>query len=573
VIIFKQITYKNILSTGNVPNVVYLNKYKSTLISGPNGSGKSTILCALTFVLFGKPFRDITKPQLINSINKSNLLVEIVFEVNGHEYIVKRGIKPNIFEILCDGQLINQDANSRDYQKVLEQQILKLNFKTFTQVAVIGSATFVPFMQLKNIQRREVIEDILDIKVFSVMNQLLKEKQLSIRDQLNQIETNINICKTSINMQKKVIDLMETNHQTQIDGLQNKIKNNNTEIEESQNTIQHLSEEVGDLEKNSDTVDIDKAVLLANKMKVKVATNIKSYQKNMDFFLTNSSCPTCNQIIKEEYKKEVVAEINEKINKHQTNLEGVETALGKMERRLQNAQKYANKLRDISIEISTITHKIVILSQQNVDLLQEIEKAGQENDNLIEERNKLAELKDNVLKYIADKGSLYLTKQIHDVSNILLKDNGIKTAIIREYLPVMNKLINKYLNALDFYVNFELDESFQEILKSRNRDEFTYSSFSEGEKMKINLSILFAWRQIAKMKNSVSTNLLIMDECFDASLDTNSAELLVALLGETLQNTNLFVVSHREAVSGAVFDNNLRLVKKGDFSVLSAFKE
>lgn len=572
-LIFEEVSYKNFLSTGNVPNVIYLNKYNSTLITGKNGEGKSTILCALTFGLFGKPFRNVSKPQLVNSINKKNCLVEVKFTINGHRYLVRRGIKPNIFEIFCDDNPIIQDAAVRDYQKVLEQQILKLNYKTFTQVVILGAATFVPFMQLPAMQRREVIEDILDIRIFSFMNQLLKKKVEEVKEQMTKVDNDILACKTKISSQRKLIKVLETNRQLLIDNIESKIQTNNDQIEEAQEQLKLVNQSIEEIKYKAASEQISDAVNSANKMKVKLTTNLNTCQHTVNFFQNNTTCPTCSQEIIEEYKDRVLNDIDQKIAQHREKLDQVNQALTKFEKKLREAEKYADKLRDFTIEISTISNKINLLTSQNAELRKEMQKVDPNLGNLLEEQRKLEQLDDEALNFILKKNELLENRQLHDIASSLLKDTGIKTAIIREYLPVMNKLINKYLSAMDFFVKFELDESFQEVIKSRNRDIFTYESFSEGEKQKIDLALMFAWRQIAKMKNSVNTNLLIMDEIFDSSLDSTSSEMLLTLLDGALQDTNIFIISHREAVAGANFQNVIRMKKTGDFSILVASKD
>lgn len=567
-IVFKRITYRNFLSTGNVPNTIELNNHASTLITGRNGEGKSTILCALTFALFGKPFRNVTKGQLVNSINGKNCLVEIEFTANGREYTVKRGIKPNVFEIWCDGEMINQDAALKDYQKVLEQQILKLNYKTFTQVVILGSATFVPFMQLPSTQRREVIEDILDIKVFSLMNSILKDKTAAVKEEIQSIENSIVNHKTKIASQKKLIEVLETNRQTLIAGIQSKIDANNIQIEASQKQIESITSSMEQMRSKADSTKVKEALAAANKMKMKIGTNLDTCNHTVEFFNDNATCPTCTQHIAEEHKEKVLADVTKKIEEHQSKLEQVEAALEKLDAQYEKANKYADQLRDFSIEISTLTNQIQMLSNQNQQMHKEIEQTTADAVNLTEEKTKMKELAEGAIELVTKKSEMLDTRQLHDVASALLKDTGIKTAIIREYLPVMNKLINKYLSAMDFFVKFELDESFQEVIKSRGRDAFTYESFSEGEKRRLDLAILFTWRQIAKMKNSVNTNLMILDEILDGALDGAGIDYFLSIMNQFGEQTNIFVISHREIVDK--FDIVIKVQKKNDFTVISA---
>jgi DNA repair exonuclease SbcCD ATPase subunit len=567
-LLFKKISWCNFLSTGNVPNTIDLNKHSSTLITGKNGEGKSTVLCALTFALFGKPFRNINKGQLVNSINGKNCLVEVVFSTNGSEYTVKRGIKPNIFEIHCDGQLINQDAALKDYQKVLEQQILKLNYKTFTQVVILGSATFVPFMQLPSTQRRDVIEDILDIKVFSLMNSLLKDKLIAVKDQIQQIENNIASHKNKIAAQKKLIEVLESNRQSVITGIQSKIDANNVQINIATERIAELNVAMDQIRKKADSSELLSAMSSADKMKFKLSTSIDSCNHTMQFFNKNTTCPTCSQEIGDQHKLKVLNEITDKIAVHQSKLDQVETALIKLNNRLERANGYANQLQDYSLEISTLSNSIRILSDQNKEMRGEIDKTSTDDISLSEEKLKMKELAEDAINLVTQKSNLLDTRQLHDVASILLKDTGIKTAIIREYLPVMNKLINKYLSAMDFFVKFELDESFQEVIKSRGRDAFTYDSFSEGEKRRLDLAVLFTWRQIAKMKNSVNTNLMVLDEILDGALDGAGIDYFLSTMNQFGEHTNVFVISHRDVADK--FDHVIRVEKKNDFSVISS---
>lgn len=569
-IIFKRITYRNFLSTGNVANTIELNKHPSTLIAGKNGEGKSTILCALTFALFGKPFRNINKGQLVNSINGKNCLVEIDFETNGKDYTVKRGIKPNVFEIWCEGEMINQDAALKDYQKALEQQILKLNYKTFTQVVILGSATFVPFMQLSSVQRREVIEDILDIKVFSLMNTILKDKASSVKDHIQRVENDIVNHKKMIASQKKLIEVLESNRQNLIDGIQSKIDANNEQIKSTQDKIKEVSSSMESLRSKADTSEVTKALAAANKMKFKIGSTLDTCNHTVEFFTENATCPTCSQNIAEEHKEGVLSDINKKIKEHQAKLEQVESALTKLDKQLDKANKYADQLRDYSIEISTLTSRINMFTSSNQELQKEIEETSADVVNLTEEKTRMKQLAEEAINLVNTKSNLLDERQLHEVASALLKDTGIKTAIIREYLPVMNKLINKYLSAMDFFVKFELDESFQEVIKSRGRDAFTYASFSEGEKRRLDLAILFTWRQIAKMKNSVNTNLMILDEILDGALDGAGIDYFLSIMNQFGDQTNIFVISHKVDQMVDRFDHVIRVEKKNDFSVISS---
>ncbi len=569
-LIFKKITWRNFLSTGNVPNTIDLNAHQSTLITGRNGEGKSTILCALTFSLFGKPFRNINKNQLINSINKKNCVVEIEFSINGHDYKVIRGIKPNIFEIHCDGQLINQDAAAKDYQKVLEQQILKLNYKTFTQVVILGSATFVPFMQLPAAQRREVIEDILDIKIFSLMNVLLKDKAASVKDQITTIESRIQTQRTKIEAQKKLIEALVSSKDEIVAGLQQKINDNNEQIQTAQDQITSINASIA---KHSGVEDkqaeISGAITKASRMEVRIASSIETCNHNVQFFNDNVTCPTCSQHIAEYHKAIVLADLDAKIAEHNTKLVEVTGVLAKLNAQLDKANATLNAIRDKSIEISTLTSAITMLTNQNTKMQAEIDATHADSGNINEEKLKLRDMAEDAIKQVEHKGILLEQKNLQEVASLLLRDTGIKTAIIREYLPVMNKLINKYLGAMDFYVHFELDESFSEVIKSRNRDAFTYDSFSEGEKRRLDLAILFTWRQIAKMKNSVNTNIMILDEILDGALDAGGIDFFLNIMNQFGEQTNVFVISHKVDQMIDRFDHVVRVEKKNEFSVIT----
>lgn len=569
-IIFKSISFKNFLSTGNTTNTVLLNKSPTTLIIGKNGEGKSTILDALCFSLFGKPFRNINKNQLINSINGKGTLVTVEFSVNSKEYIIKRGIKPNLFEIWCNGELINQNAATKDYQKALEQQILRLNYKTFTQVVILGSASFVPFMQLPSSQRREVIEDILDIRIFSTMNQILKEKSNATKQAIADIEASVKIAKGKVESQNTIIRTITEAKSESIKSLVDKIGANDSTITEAQESIDILSTEIETLRtkasKKSEINDqIEKAKTIRNKLSAKVET----CEHHTEFFNDNHVCPSCSQDIAEEYKQKILIDLNSKLQEHVSKVDELDSILSKLNVQLTGINDLLDKLSDKNIEVSTQNSTITLLNKQNKTLQTEIETIKNDTTNADEEKRKLKELAQEAMEQIKQKTALAEQRNLEDIASQLLKDTGIKTAIIREYLPVMNKLINKYLAAMDAYIHFELDESFNEIVKSRHRDDFTYSSFSEGEKQKIDLAILFTWRQIAKMKNSVNTNLLIMDEIFDSSLDAQGTEMLMNLLGQVTVDTNVFVISHKGDQLFDKFHSVIKFEKRNDYSVIA----
>jgi len=568
-IVFKKLSWKNFLSTGNQPNTVLLNKSTTTLIIGKNGEGKSTILDALCFALFGKPFRNINKSQMINSINGKNALVEIEFSIGKKEYKIIRGIKPNVFEIWLDGEMVNQDAASRDYQKILEQQILRLNYKTFTQVVILGSASFVPFMQLTNAQRREVIEDILDIKIFSTMNQLLKEKQNATKDEIVRVESEITLAKQRVDSQNAIIKTLSTAKEESINAILAKIANNEETIRTTNILVSNLSTEITDLrEKISTRDELDSDIERAKHLRSKLSSKIEECENNKVFFDENHVCPSCTQEITEDHKVKVLGEIHNRIAEDNKKVKELESALSKLQTQLQQVTEVTVQIAEKTIELSTHNSAITILNRQNAEMHTEIETSKTDSTNINEEKQKLKQLAQEALANITRKNELDSEKELFDVSGILLRDTGIKTAIIREYLPVMNKLINQYLNQMDSYIHFELDESFNETIKSRFRDEFTYASFSEGEKMRIDLAILFTWRQIAKLKNSVNTNLLMLDEIFDSSLDVNGTDYFLNLMNTLGEHSSVFVISHKGDQLFDKFRSVIKFEKRNDFSVI-----
>ena len=566
---FQNLSWKNFLSTGNQPNSLILNKSTTTLIIGKNGEGKSTCLDALCFGLFGKPFRDIKKNQLINSINGKNCIVTVEFEVNSRQYKVIRGIKPNIFEIWLDDELLNQDAAARDYQKILEQQILRLNYKTFTQVVILGSASFVPFMQLASGQRREVIEDILDIRIFSTMNTLLKEKQNAVKEEITRVEGELSIAKAKVESQQAIIRTISEAKSETIKSLQTKIDANLCQINIEEHSSVQLIAELTELKTKIACEDqITESVEEAKHIRSKLSSKIEECTHTKEFFETNDSCPQCSQHINEVHRETVLGEIRNKLEEDLQKVDTLEQNLAKLNGKLSEIYGHVKEISAKNILLSTHNSAISILNKQNISLASEIQNSKFDTHNIDEEKVKLKELAQEALNNINRKAELDSEKELHDVAGTLLKDTGIKTAIIREYLPVMNKLINQYLNQMDSYIHFELDEAFNETIKSRFRDEFTYASFSEGEKMRIDLAILFTWRQIAKLKNSVNTNLLMLDEIFDSSLDNNGTDYFLNLMNTLGENSNVFVISHKGDQLFDKFRSVIKFEKRNDFSVI-----
>ena len=564
---FSVLRYKNILSTGNTFTEIKLNASNNTLIVGNNGAGKSTMLDALCFALFGKPFRKINKPNLLNSINLSDGLVEVEFSIGTKYYRVVRGIKPNIFEIYCNDILINQDAKAKDYQEYLEKVILKLNFKSFTQVVILGSASFVPFMQLSAADRRSIIEDLLDIQIFSSMNNLVKEKISNIKDATTSNKYELNLTSEKIKLQKQNIDEHKKHNDEEI-------KRKLEEIATSQLQNERLSADVVIIQKHidilqqkiADKLSVESKSKKMIQMESKLEASIKKIDKDIAFYEQNDDCPTCRQILDLDFK---TTQVNDKITKRGQIHKGVteiSTEITRLNARLveiQNINKnitgHNNELIKHNSTINAVNQYISKINKEIADLSTRKESIEHENENLI--------LLVNQLKTIMEEQEkLSNEKQYYEYASNLLKDTGIKTRIIKQYLPVMNKLINKYLSSMDFFVNFNIDENFDETIKSRHRDDFKYSNFSEGEKQKIDLSLLLTWRQVAKLKNSTNTNLLILDEIFDSSLDESSMENLFKIFDEFDTDTNLFVISHRGDQLFDRFRSVIKFEKQGNFS-------
>ena len=566
-IVFKSVQWKNFLSTGNTPNKVNLNSHASTLIVGKNGEGKSTILDALCFGLFGKPFRNIKKNQLVNSINGKNCVVEVELTISNSHYKIIRGAKPNIFDIFLNGDLVNQDAAVKDYQKVLEQQILKLNYKTFTQVVILGSASFVPFMQLPAGQRREVIEDILDIRVFSLMNNLLKEKITETKNEMSELDNKLKLITEKAKAQQKIIDSLTDTKNQSIKTLQDKIQSNKDTITEKSELASNLISQISDLQKdiqNKESIlnDIEKCKSNLSKFNQKDST----IDESIEFFSNNEVCPSCEQGIKHDHKETIIQKLNKSKQEHATKSDLLNEALNKLNGQLEKITQINEEITDLNITLSTENNAITMLSKLNGELEQEIQELNSNQGDINVEKSTLKAYAKEALKLNGIKMDISKKRNVQDIASILLRDTGIKTQIIKEYLPAMNKLINMYLSAMDFFVKFELDENFNEVIKSRFRDEFTYESFSEGEKMRIDLAILFTWRQIAKMKNSVNTNLLLLDEIFDSSLDVAGTDYFLSVMDKLGENNNIFVISHKGDVLLDKFQNNIRFEKTNDFS-------
>ncbi len=562
---FKSIKWKNFLSTGNNFTNIILDRQKSTLIIGENGSGKSTILDALCFALFGKPFRVISKSQLVNTVNGTDTIVEIEFKIGTKEWRILRGIKPNKFEIYCDDVMINQEANSRDYQKFLEQQVLKLNYRSFTQVVILGNAAFTPFMQLRSVHRREVVEEILDIKIFSLMNMLLKTKLKDLTDEAKDLDYQFNIAVEKIALQENYIKDIKEDKDSLIEDKNETLHLNNTAIGERSTESKTLEQQITELKTQiQDEVKIESKLKKLRDVRSTLTEKHKQLTKELKFFTDKDNCPTCHQDIDTQHKQQMVDERNNKVNEIS---EGATKLKSEIDKVKQQAKQVSEALKDIQSKEAKragLLSSILELEKYNNKLNEDIKKY-QEGKVSKKDEEKLQQMK-NECKGVEAKRSETKEEMIYiHTAREMLNDTGIKTKIIKQYLPIMNQLINKYLMSMDFYVNFQLDENFNETIKSRFRDTFNYASFSEGEKMRIDLALLFTWRAIAKMKNSTNTNLLILDEIFDSSLDTTGTDEFLRILN-TLEGENTFVISHKGDQLADKFRNSIRFEKTQNFS-------
>lgn len=565
-IVFKTLRWKNLLSTGNTFTEVSLNTHNNTLIVGDNGAGKSTILDALSFALFGKPFRKVNKGQLINSINNKGLLVECEFVVGSKNYLVKRGSKPTVFEIYMDGVLINADAASSDYQDVLDKQILKINHKSFSQIVVLGSASFIPFMQLAAAARREVIEDLLDIQIFTTMNTLLKEKISQNKNDIVDVTYKIQGVEEKIEMESSHINEIQQSQESVVKQKTEQISFYKKMVHDVEVSTSSLLQEISQLSETiSDQPKVqsryEKVTHLARQINVRAAL----IEKDAEFFANNHDCPTCRQGILGDHKTTVVERANKQLAEIEEGKVKLTEEITRLSQRLADIastlELIASKQQQVNTNQIQSSAWVNFISNIELELnnIEQATKADTNKDRLKELKASLSALKDTLKQLVEDK-------QILDVAGILLKDAGIKTKIIRQYIPVINKLINKYLAAMDFFVNFELNENFEETIKSRFRDEFSYASFSEGEKSRIDLALLFAWRSIAKLRNSASTNLLILDEVFDGSLDSQGNEELLKILQAITEGNNVFVISHKTDVYLDKFERVLKFEKQKNFS-------
>ena len=569
-IIFESIRWKNFLSTGDQWTEIDLNEYSSTLIVGTNGAGKSTMLDALCFGLFNKPFRKINRGQLVNSINEKSTKVEVCFSIGKDEYRVFRGIKPNVFELYKNNKLVDQDAAAKDTQKYLEQSVLKLNFKSFTQVVILGSSTFVPFMQLPAAHRREVIEDLLDINIFSNMNQLLKDRVRTAQSQSNDCTHLLNIAEERVESQERLINSLAQVNTSRQQEKEDKIKTNLESIESVKAEKEKYELQLIKEESNLVGVDNHKELLISlRQTQSDTNSELKSAAKELKFFKTHDECPTCSQEIEKAFKNAVIGGLEGKGKKLTKEMKSLTEQINDTVTVIEQMDAISKQCFETRNKITRSDREIVRLEFENLNLKDELLKLQTDTPNMDKEKESLVSFQNDLETTKTDCGKISQTLDEYRVVSNLLKDSGIKSQIIKKYVPIFNNLINKYLHSMDFFVNFTLDEEFGEVIKSRFRDEFSYSSFSEGEKQKIDLALLFTWREVARMKNSVATNLLILDEVFDSSLDASATGELLSILRSLGNDANVFVISHKGDILVDKFLRTIKFEKVNDFSKMS----
>ena len=568
-ILFKNVRYKNFLSSGNVFTDIQLDRAKTTLITGENGAGKSTMLDAITFGLFGKPFRKINKPQLVNSINEKACVVEVVFMIGKKSILVRRGIKPNIFEIEVDGQQLQQDANIRDFQEYLEKQILKLNYKSFTQIIILGNSSFVPFMQLKAQDRRAIIEDLLDIQIFSNMGNILKTYSAENKLKLDENRSSKNLIENKINLKEDYIIQLKNKTKNLVSKFEKDINKNLSqkefilkEMAEANKVVEELLGQVEDAkqiaEKHDKLTEYQRSIL----------RNVDSEQKSISFFESNDDCPTCKQDIDHAFKHKEISEKQEKIKKYENAIEEIDKQLGDVRARLSAIQQIQENIQSKQTQTQSLNNSINAIDQYIEKIQKQIEDIQADTGDIKAEKKQLKDFEKELEDVDVRRSELVVESEVYNVAKNILKDEGIKARIVKQYLPIMNKLINKYLTQMNFFISFNLDENFNEEIKSRFRDDFTYDSFSEGEKMRIDLALLFTWRAIAKLKNSVNTNLLILDEVFDSSLDGEGTDEFMKIVNEQGSSTNVFVISHKGDTLYDKFRVHMRFKKHKNFSII-----
>ena len=565
-ITFKNLKYRNFLSSGQHWTDINFQEYNTNLVIGTNGSGKSTMLDALTFALFNKPFRKINKSQLINTTNEKDTLVEVEFSVNSRDYLVRRGIKPNIFDIEVNGEALHRQADDRSNQKILEENILKVNYKSFTQIVILGSSTFVPFMQLTGSNRREVIEDLLDIRIFSTMNNLMREKMREQRDSLKTLTLRKDNIQDKMVMQKNFMAELDAQRQTGIKASNKKIKEYTLEVDNLLESNEIKTVDVSELIKKQENVTgAGKKLKKLNTLKGKLSNKVTTITKEHKFFSDNTVCPTCTQSINEEFRIDRINDVQSKAKELQSGYKELENAIQKEEEREHQFTQLSQEISTLNNDISQNNTKISGFQRQIRDLESEIQTITDQLQNRNTEHEKLAEFKTNLKDTIEELSEKREQLNHYDFAYSLLKDDGVKTKIIKKYIPVINQQVNRYLQLMDFYINFHLDEEFNETVKSPIHEDFSYASFSEGEKMRIDLALLFTWREVARIKNSVNTNLLIMDEVFDSSLDGFGTEEFLKIIKFVIKDANIFVISHKSDLHDK-FDNVIKFDKVKGFS-------
>ena len=565
-ILFKKLRYKNLLSTGNVFTEINLNQSQTTLVVGANGAGKSSFLDALSFVLYGRPFRKINKNQLINTINNKNLVVEVEFSIGKVEYKIIRGIKPNVFEVYQNGTLVNQNADAREYQELLEKNVIKMNHKSFSQIVVLGSASFVPFMQLNAAHRREIIEDLLDIQIFSTMNTLLKERVSKNKSDQVDVDYQIKGAAEKIELHKKHIESLKTSNEELVQQKEAALKERRETIERY--NVQ-IAETTAEIERYNDLIQdhgkVTKSVEEVRKLRQKLTDKYKAASRELAFFEENDECPTCKQGIHHEHKHPIVEKSRQSITQLEEAIQQLRNKDTALAERLDAILEISQTITSLQQDINNFNVQITINNQLITSIQEEIDALRTNTQQIDTNNEEIKQLKSALKVAVNHKEELLRDKQVLDIASTLLKDTGIKTKIIKQYIPVINKLINKYLAAMDFFVNFELNENFEETIKSRFRDEFTYDSFSEGEKSRLDLALLFAWRALAKLRNSASTNLLIFDEILDSSLDSNGLDEFMKIISGLTDDANVFIISHRETAADK-FTNVIKFEKVKSFS-------
>ena len=565
-IVFQNVRWKNLLSTGNSFTEVQLNKASNTLIIGDNGAGKSTILDALCFGLFNKPFRSIKKDQLINSVNQGGTLVEIEFIIGNREYLVRRGIKKNLFEIYQDGKLLNQDAKIKDYQEFLEKNILKLNFKSFTQIVILGMS-FIPFMQLRASDRRTIIEDLLDIEIFSVMNYLLRSKVAQNKDDIGTVDIALGLSENEQKLTKIMIDKLKEDKTVQIKKNKKDIEKHEEFLKTHKENINQIIKKIEKLNESiSDESNTRGKIDSLHDYQRDIEKNIDKYEDEIEFYEKNEACNTCRQDIPKTFRKSMIENFHAKMHECGRALLKIGNTLKEKEKRISEIDTISNNVDFQKAEIARNQNTIDACTQYIKKVAKQNEEISQMADDIDEKKNELNVIDKDIEIYNKEKEKLSNQKYLYELATTMLKDGGIKTRIIKQYLPIMNTLINKYLAQMDFFVSFNLDENFNETIKSRHRDEFTYDSFSEGEKMRIDLALLFTWRAVAKLKNSANTNLLILDEVFDSSLDAAGTDEFMRILNNLVKNTNVFVISHKGEILFDKFKSVLKFEKRKNFS-------